>query len=354
MNFYNPNALSFHPNRPCIHPKEHVGRKTLVQHAYGRLNTDDIQSFAIIGFHREGKTSFVNYLRHKEISDKYLHTKNYLFLYIDLAEEQIINNTLFFNVLYNKAREISSFNLPDVYPDLNKINCWLRECNKRLVIILDNFNFIVTNPNFKVTFYENLRSWFSTHEEVGCILTSPIQLLKLAMPTELAGSPFFNIFDSYILPPLKFNDATEIFYNCLPNDLQEYKSEISFLLDEVGTNPYLLHLAGDVLLKNYEKNNKLDIKEINEKIYEFSQPYYENIYSLLKNKQLQNIFYLLDKKEESLLSSNIDNFLLERGWVNKQGKITARHFERFFKQRMNITDKSKKVLFSKIISIFTK
>ncbi|MEK8018855.1 MAG: hypothetical protein VSS75_018435, partial [Candidatus Parabeggiatoa sp.] len=90
--------MSFHPERPCIDSPEYVGREYLLQHAYGRLGTEeDVQSFAIIGFHKEGKTSFVNYLQQPSVVERHLGGKanDYIFLYFDLAVLQLNDESAF-------------------------------------------------------------------------------------------------------------------------------------------------------------------------------------------------------------------------------------------------------------------
>jgi hypothetical protein len=344
--------LVFHPKRPCLEPEEHFGRQSLVHHAYGRLGTDDVQSFAIIGFHKEGKTSFVNYIRHPRIAEEYLDNANqYIFLYLDISKQHLPDEASFFKIFYQKIDEqLSISHLKDIL-DLNKITDWLIQKDRRLILVFDNFNLIVTNPNFKVSFYEGLRSWFSTHTQVGCIVTSPLALLALSIPHELAGSPFFNIFDSYSLSPLNLTEATGLLYDRLPEALREREQDIFELIAQVGYSPYLLQQAGQVWISNTDKQGKASFKQHIENVYQACLPYYQEIYASLKNRQLDDITRLLSVKQEGTL--RIDHNLIDRGLIAKdKSGFSAKLMERFFRERLNIQEK--KSLLSKFKKLIKK
>ncbi|MEN8216000.1 MAG: hypothetical protein ABFS56_06420 [Pseudomonadota bacterium] len=332
--------LSFHPERACLNPQEYVGRESLLQHAYGRLGTEDVQSFAIIGFHKEGKTSFVNYLQQPSVVKRYLggNANEYIFLSFDLAEHQLNDESTFFEAFYSRIEtELAIPNLKDLL-DLNKITDWLEKNNRRLILIFDNFNLIVTNPNYRVSFYEGFRSWLSTHTHVGCVVTSPVQLLRLAIPVELAGSPFFNIFDSYALFSLSFAEATRLIYERLPEALQDREKDIIELIKQFGYSPYPLQQAGQVWVSRFEKDGELSFKQVIDDAYQACLPYYEEIYSSLTNKQLKSIATILSSGYKRKLK--VDNNLIDRGWITKdRRRISARQMERFFRERMDIPPK---------------
>ena len=329
--------LSFHPEKPCLNPQEHIGRESQLQHAYGRLGTDDVQSFAIVGFHKEGKTSFVKYIQEPSVVNKYLSDKanEYIFLYFDLAEYQLNDEAAFFKVFYSKIEEaLAITNLRDLL-DINKITEWLEKNNQRLILVFDNFNLIVTNSNYRVSFYEGFRSWLSTHCQVGFIVTSPVQLLHLSIPVELAGSPFFNIFDSYVLFPLSITEATRLVYERLPQALQEREQDIFELIMQFGYSPYPLQQAGKVWVSRFETEGELSFKQVIDDAYQACLPYYEEIYSSLTNNQREGIASILSTSYKTKLK--IDNNLINRGLVTKdRSKISAQQMERFFRERLDI------------------
>ncbi len=336
--FENKNLI-FHPNRPCFKPEEHAGRESLAHHAYGRLGTDDVQSFAIIGFHREGKSSFVNYLRHPRIVKEFIgeNANQYIFLYIDLSEQKLDDEAMFFKVFYQRIEELLSLShLTDVF-DLIKISDWLIKNDRRLILIFDNFNLIITNPHFRVAFYEGLRSWFSMHTQMGCIVTSPVPLLNLAIPQELAGSPFFNIFDSYSLPPFNLTQATSLVYERLPDTLCGREKDIFELIAQVGYSPYPLQQAGQIWVSHFEERGEASFEKVIDEVYQTCLPYYQEIYSSLKNRQLDSIANILKSNQKT--QERIDHSLIDRGWIAKdKSGFSAKLMARFFRERLGIKE----------------
>ncbi len=329
--------FSFHPERPCLNPQEHVGRGTVLQHAYGRLGTDDVQSFAIYGFSKEGKTSLVKYLQEPSVVKHYLGDKanQYIFLYFDTAKHQLTDETAFFKVIYSKIEEVLAIpNLKD-FSDNDKILDWLEKNNRRLILIIDNFNLIVANPKYKLAFFESLRSWLYMHSPVGCIVTSPMPLLDLAMTVELAGSPFFNIFDYYALFPLSLTEVTRLISERLPEALQNNEKDIFELIGQFGYSPYPLQEAGKVWVSHYEKTGESSFQQVIDEAYQACLPYYEEIYSSLTTQQLESIVSILSRRKKKNLI--VDNYLVDRGWVTRDKReISAGQMERFFRERIGI------------------
>ncbi|MEK8018858.1 MAG: hypothetical protein VSS75_018450, partial [Candidatus Parabeggiatoa sp.] len=230
---------------------------------------------------KEGKTSFVNYLQQPSVVERHLGGKanDYIFLYFDLAVLQLNDESAFFEAFYSKIEQVLALpNLKDLL-DFNTVTDWLEKNNRRLILIFDDFNLIVTNPNYRVSFYEGYRSWLSTHSHVGCIVTSPLQLLRLTISVELAGSAFFNIFDSYTLFPLNFTEATRLIYERLPEALQEREKDIFELIGQFGYSPYPLQQAGKVWVSRFEKTKCPSLNNVIDEAYQAYISYYENIYA---------------------------------------------------------------------------
>ena len=331
-------SLPFHPNRPCLQPTEHAGRKTLIQHVFGKLATDDVQSFAIIGFRKSGKTSFINHIQQPKILVEYLEEEHdyYFFITMSLSELQLKNKSEFFSAFfYAVEKNIGLDNLHDI-SDLQVISAWLQLHKKRLVLILDDFDHIITCSNFSVAFYESLRSWFSTNPNVGCIVTSPVQLLHLSIPMELAGSPFFNIFGSYTLPPLNENEAMSLLKERLPYVLTvHHQDEIKALIKDVGVNPYELQKAGDFWMQSYQKKGIIRYQDIREDVYKIYSDYYHSIYLSLTKKQIRIIRLLLSNPKQEKKLTIFDPELINRGWVTRDGTaILSHHLNAYFIQTL--------------------
>ncbi|SEH04452.1 ATP-binding protein [Candidatus Venteria ishoeyi] len=334
--------LSFHPERPCLHSGEHCGRDLLVQHAFDRLATDDVQSFAVIGFSRSGKTSFIHHLCQPEILTQYLgnRAEEFIFVTLDAGQIKLDGEAAFFQHFYAELKAKTGMEGLHGSNDFRQINAWLNTHNKRLVCVFDDFNLIVSHPAFRVQFYENLRAWFYNENRVGCILTSPVQLLQLSMSKELAGSPFFNIFNTYVLAPLQLTEATLLLESRLPKVLQIRSRDIFTLIEEVGTMPYLLQRAGAQWVTQYQKQGDTTFSHALEAVYQACLPYYEALYASLKTRQLQLLTGLLQGQTQ-----NQDNDLVARGIIGEENaQITLHQFERFLRERLGLRRKNSGIL----------
>jgi len=333
-------SLSFHPDRACNTVEEHIGRESrekFVSHGYDRLaGTSDVQSFAIIGFYKEGKTSFVNYIRQPKVMEKYLgeDAGAYKFIYINIRHGNITDEAGFFKALYSEVGKIRTIEKLKDGSDLERITNHLGKNNLKLVVILDNFDQIVVNQNFPVTFYERLRSWFSTHKDVGCILTSPLELLKLNASFELLDSPFFNIFNSYSIVRLTGTEAAELIRSRLPKSMADREEDISRLIDEFGCSPYPLHVAGKFWTEHFSRKEKNPLETAIEEAYKELKGYYGEIFSRIGSNKIRDIL-------EGKTGSRIDKKLIDLGWVRegeKGYKISSKQSERFFKDKLGIRD----------------
>lgn len=347
--------IVFHVNRPCVTQEEHVGREHILQQAFTRLNTDDVQSFAIIGLSKMGKSSFINHLQQPEVVEKFINpkerAKKYLFLLLDCAKYSLDSEEDFFKFFYQEIEKLLGLSNLNNMIDLERVTQKLFEDDLRLVVILENFNLVVTNPNFSVVFYDGLRSWFSTHVNVGCIVTSPLQLLDLAIPLEIAGSPFFNIFSAYSLKPFSLTEATQLLDDRLPKALRGHEKEIFDVIDHVGFNPYELQIAGYIWIKHFQKTKEMTFEDTIDEVYQALIPYYNKIYSDLTSRQIRDIRKILKKDYKDLMS--IDQNLVAYGWVTKDKKnIVAKQMKRYFSDRLKIN--SNNGIIKKIKLFFTK
>lgn len=349
--------LSFHPNRPCLKSDEHEGRKTLIQHVFGKLATDDVQSFAIVGFKKSGKTSFINHIQQPQILDEYLgkDKEYYLFITLSLSELQLKNKNDFFKAFFYAVKKSTGLENLDDISDLQVISSWLQVNQKRLVLILDDFDQVITCSNFSVTFYESLRSWFSTNPNVGCIVTSPVQLLHLSIPMALSGSPFFNIFGSYTLMPLTKKEAKSLLKKRLPETLTRYQDEIKALIKDVGVNPYELQKSGYFWKHSFEKRGVTHYQEIKNDVYKICCGYYNAIYLSLTKKQIRIIRLLLDNRKRVKQPAISDPELINRGWITRDGKfIVSNHLKIYLLQIFEINKENKNFIFAFSIAFFKK
>jgi hypothetical protein len=344
--------LIFHPHRPCSSKEEHIGRNDILHQSFLKLNTYNIQNFVILGLPKSGKTSLINQICNPNVLENFIgkkKIKKYLFLVFDCQKHinDISSEDDFFRLFYKKIEKLLNITHLNKMTDLDKITQWLLHYDLRLIIIFDNFNLVITNPNFNIIFYDGLRSWFSDNKDIGCIITSPIHLLKLSVPFELSSSSFFNTFESFYLEPITSLEAIKLISDRLPKELDKSKKETLEIIKNTGFNPYELQLAGYLWLKCYKITGEIELKKSLPYIEQELIPYYNNIYISLTKKQIISIRKILNNKNNSKIDT--DQVLISNGWVTKDKKnIVSKLMTAYFYNKFKIDDPKKSKSFKKI------
>ncbi len=331
--------LIFDPSRPCQTASEHQGRAALTQHVFGRIGNEDVQSFALIGTEKMGKTSFLNYLRQPEVLASHLQeSRQYLFVYLDAKTHKLTDEPVFFKTLFGQESFTSLTGLTTI-KDLKRLSAWLDSQDKRLVVMIDNFHLIVSNPNFRVPFYEGLRSWFSTQRRVGCVVTSALPLSQMAGAVELSES-LFDFFSADSLKPLSWEEAKSLLTGRLPPHLQDREWEVDQVLKGFGICPYPLQEVGRCWVERAKHKQIPRLEDVIEAGYQACLGHYENIYASLKKHQLAVIDGLLDPRQRHFKKpAPVDRTLIERGWISEDGQdILACQMAQFFRTKLGLPE----------------
>ena len=77
------------------------------------------------------------------------------------------------------------------------------------VLLMDEFEYVTQNPNFKSDFFGGLRA-LAIHHGVALIPATRRELVDLCHSDEIKGSPFFNIFANVVLRPFNRAEVDEL------------------------------------------------------------------------------------------------------------------------------------------------
>jgi len=236
--------LVFHPNRPCLNANEYIGKGALIKEIYSKISNSE--NVAILGLKNEGKTSLINAICDISQIKLHLQDQSERFRFVCLNAVELESEDAFFSQLYQQIKQILP-NSPDLLhsSDLIKIKKWLVENSYHLVVVIDNFHFVVSNSKYKDRFYSRLTSWLSDKKSVSCVITSLPNMLHTPNSEDTAGL-FTKIFDNLTLSSLKLSDAIRLIESRLPAALQKRDDDIHELVRQVGHASILLHIAGDI------------------------------------------------------------------------------------------------------------
>lgn len=312
------------------------------------------ESSHISGEPRLYKTSFLDYLAEPVNQVKLYgkHSKNFIFSRINgqTLSDNLVQSQFWALALapikdqielLNPSEEFtSSFNkcIKTANPhELFRFFKLLALQNKLLVLILDEFDYIVSHPTLKsIDFFGTLRA-LSTNTDGLVIIASSRQSIE-ELENQLSeinriGSPFFNNFISCHLSVLSQRDIALL--------LQPYTDHYSiidrqFIVDVSGGTPFLVRLAASEIWRKDNSNQKADVafyQKASERINYATQHYFSDIWrgwTPQTRIAIASIAFLQTPNilgEISIQTTNIDKYLpyilpeirelIQNGWVSE-------------------------------------
>ncbi len=190
------------------------GRQSQIERIMARLDSPTPQSVSLVGERRTGKSSLLWHLAQEEIYSRHLEqASNYVFVYLDFQRQQQLDKEGFCRVFGEELNEVADgrFSIPKLadFPALEAAVQQLARQGLRLVCLCDEFETVTRNTHFGPEFYGLLRSLANAYP-IAFITASHRDLQELCHKSEIAESPFFNIFSHVHLGPLLPTEAAQL------------------------------------------------------------------------------------------------------------------------------------------------
>jgi serine/threonine-protein kinase len=261
----------FRYGSPIIEPEHFAGRRQEARQIFSHLHNMD--SSAVLGERRIGKTSFLKYVPHPDTVREFGHDpEKYLFVFVDLQGfdgrdtpggfwRAVLNEITTQakddekqNVLAKTRAQpsLGTRELADLFDGIGRQG-------RRVVLLLDEFDSVTGNLNFDLDFFNSLRS-LAIHHNLALITASRRELVELCHSREVAGSPFFNIFANIDLGLLTLDEAWELMDKALAGTAVIFDQvEREYLQQMTGCHPFFLQMAGHFLFEAHTR--RLNEKE---------------------------------------------------------------------------------------------
>jgi len=121
------------------------------------------------------------------------------------------------------------------------------------VLLLDEFEYVTENPNFKSDFFGGLRA-LAIHHGVALVPATRRELVDLCHSEEIKGSPFFNIFANVVLRPFNRGEVDELLDGYTKNnEFALTPQEKDFIWELGGGYPFFVQMAGHYLLEGRDQ-----------------------------------------------------------------------------------------------------
>ncbi len=245
---------------PILQPHLFYGRTRELRYLFNALNGQVMQNVAIIGGQRSGKTSLLHYvrkithspaatLRPNQKTDWLSQPSQFRWLYIDFQDPRVCTRDGFMSFVLRAL----NFPVPSPCDLVQFVDIFTRYLSQQTVILLDEVQIALSNPEFTQQFWWSLRSLVSnlTEGRLALVLAAQRNLASLAMDHG-RPSPFLNIFGHNLsLGPLTTEEALELISSS-PRPFPP--ADVDWILQTSGCWPALLQILCSTRLVALEES----------------------------------------------------------------------------------------------------
>ena len=256
-----PTPSPFVHAKPISDPARFVGRKEETEEIFNLLRAPGFGSSSVVGERQSGKTSLLNYVSHPDVVKRHgLDPESCLFINLDLSTftsasapaqfyeymltriaARVQDNALIEQIKrLHKEERIGAYDLDELFDTVDDLGL-------KVMLLLDDFQNVGNNANFRLDFLYGLRS-LTTRHSLALITTSRGELTDMSRDDAMRSSPWHNIFTTIFLRPFSRADVDDM----LPAYLRDTgvtftQAEITQVLSVAGGTPFLLQLGFDHL-----------------------------------------------------------------------------------------------------------
>jgi hypothetical protein len=255
---------------------------------------ESAQQVSVVGDRRIGKSSLLYCLTLPEIQGRYTQydLSQHIFVYIDLLRCSKYTPEEFLRHLLLELRKVTQNHFKLTIPSRNfNVEHFSRtidkviDLNKKLVFLLDEFDYVSENERFDLDFFNFLRS-IANNRALSFITASTKSLLDLC-DKSVISSPFFNIFNTLRLGALTRDGALDLIR--VPSELAGYsiRDDEEFILELAGTHPLLLQLACYLVFeaRTSSSHSSLDHRAIRALFDQQVQDHFKYAWEVLDNEE---------------------------------------------------------------------
>jgi len=155
------------------------------------------------------------------------------------------------------------------------------------VLLLDEFETVTTNANFKLEFFSFLR-YLANHYNVAYLTSSERDLQVLCHTKEISDSPFFNIFSTLRLSVFKRDEAEALIGIPSQRVGKPLGAHVDAILDMSGLFPMFIQMACShaiEYLDDHPDATAPDFNEVRRRFYEEAKLHFRYIWEGLDEHQ---------------------------------------------------------------------
>ena len=330
-------------------PDQFFGRRREVSRILSRMGTERPQSVSVVGDRRIGKSSLLHYLTWPQVQLQHLRDPSALVVVsLDFQQLRIVSLEAFFSLLFKQIQVVKQ-DLGDPgrpgYGAFQTILETLGKEGKKLIFLFDEFDAITSNSAFDGEFFSYLRS-VANNYAVAYVTSSKTELQRLCHSSEIADSPFFNIFTNLYLKPFERDEAVELI--TLPSEkhgipLDAFVEEI---MDLAGLFPFYLQIACSIYFDWMEENpfKPLDNQEIETRFLEEAGSHFEYLWEHAGSQSREVLTGITEGVQPGPEEVHICRRFVREGYLveeDKELRIFSRIFADYIRSVEHLSRESK-------------
>jgi hypothetical protein len=344
---------------PIKDPKDFFGRKEEVNKIFSFIDGKQPQSCSIIGERKIGKTSLLLHIKNREVYSDYLRDP-YIFVYYNFEEASEKSREAFFREIIDKIlKQVQDSVQIDIEENANfegfkELLSELKNLSYRLILLLDEIELAIENPDLTKEFYEYLRSLIVPYD-MAYITASRKTLHELQKSGEKWSSPFFNIFGLCRVGLLKKDEAVSLILKpAMSNGMVfDESGDVSFILDKVGYNPFFIQVACFNLFEVRKKLKKIkgepldkeEYDEISMSIAGDLEDHFEYNWDHLEKEEKKFVLKYAHENGRILNGGRTSKSLIKKGIVVEENgslKFSSSLFKNFVKEKPIVIGRKRK------------
>ncbi len=248
---------------PILTPRQFFGRSRELRRIFTALNAALMQNVAITGLSRSGKTSLLHYLhkitrtppadlRPGQYQAWLNEPQRYRWVYVDFQDPRVCHRD---GLLHFILRQLN-FPTPPTVDLIQFVDIVCRYLVNPTIILLDEIQIALSNPEFTQQFWWSLRSLSSNLTDGNLAFVIAAQNKLPVLQDSSRPSPFLNIFGHLIhLAPLSDAEALELIAS---SPLPFPPQDVEWILTQSGRWPALLQILCSTRLVALEENQSGD------------------------------------------------------------------------------------------------
>jgi serine/threonine-protein kinase len=204
---------------------------------------------------------------------------------------------------------------------------------KRVIVLMDEFDAITTNPKFEMQFFSFLR-FLANNYKVAYVTSSMSDLQQMCHDKEIADSPFFNIFSNLPLRPFSPAEVRELI--TVPSQREGIPLEpyVDRIVEMSGYFPFYVQICCSSVFESIieSESGEPDWDQVSKTFIDEALPHFTFIWDRMDDTVKENMSRVASGKQINKKFRHVNEDLHRLGYLRKAGNDESMIFSTPFQE----------------------